>query len=114
MLDLHGTRILVVGASTGIGRAVAEMAASHGARVAASARRAALLEELDAVAVPGDVRVEADCRRIVDEAVTALGGLDGLVYAVGMSMLFTLAGPAFIDDIAVIDSITDDGSPPSL
>ena len=69
MLDLDGKRILVVGASSGIGKTVAVMAAEQGARIAASARRADKLADLDAFAVPGDVRDEADCHRIVDEAV---------------------------------------------
>jgi hypothetical protein len=32
---------------------------------------------------------------------------------VAAGVLFALAGPAFIDDIAIIDSVADDGSPPS-
>ena len=91
-LDLSGQRVLVVGASSGIGRAIAELAIGYGASVAASARRAENLAEIDgAVALPGDVRDEAVCGRIVDDAVAALGGLDALVYAVGMSPLKAMA-----------------------
>ena len=56
-------------------------------------RRADRLEGLvaerhgDLVGVRADVRVEDDCRRMVDEAVGALGGLDALVYASGTSPL---------------------------
>jgi NAD(P)-dependent dehydrogenase (short-subunit alcohol dehydrogenase family) len=46
---LEGRRILVTGASSGIGRAVAELCVSHGARVLATGRRADALEELDGV-----------------------------------------------------------------
>jgi NAD(P)-dependent dehydrogenase (short-subunit alcohol dehydrogenase family) len=97
VLDLQGKRVLVVGASAGIGRAIAAAAADRGARVVASARRGERLKELDAAAVVADVRREADCRRLVDEAVATLGGLDGLVYGVGMSMLRPIAD-ATMDD----------------
>jgi NAD(P)-dependent dehydrogenase (short-subunit alcohol dehydrogenase family) len=98
-LDLAGKRVLVVGASSGVGRAVAVLAARSGARVALAARRAAQLEETaaalrgeaaDARAVPCDVTREADCRNAVERAVAALGGLDALVYASGVSPLCLL------------------------
>lgn len=104
MLQLDGKRILVVGASSGIGRTVAELAAAGGARVAASARRAEKLADLDARAIPGDVRDEDDCHRIVDTAVAELGGLDGLVYGVGMSMLKPLADATMDDWRTVFES----------
>nr|WP_261341118.1 SDR family NAD(P)-dependent oxidoreductase [Fimbriiglobus ruber] len=44
--DLAGVRLLVTGASQGIGRALAVSAARRGCKVLASARSAALLEEL--------------------------------------------------------------------
>jgi NAD(P)-dependent dehydrogenase (short-subunit alcohol dehydrogenase family) len=91
MRDLTGQRILVVGASSGIGRAIAVDGAAAGASVAVSARRADMLGGIDAVAVPGDVRREQDCRRIVESAVGELGGLDALVYAVGSSVLRPMA-----------------------
>lgn len=91
-LDLSGQRVLIIGASSGIGRATAELAIESGARVVVAGRRAEALAEIDgAVAVPTDVRVEADCRRVVDEAVAELGGLDAMIYAVGMSPLKAMA-----------------------
>ena len=86
-------RLLVVGATSGVGRAIAAMAAAAGARVVAVGRRADRLDALVAeghgelVGVRADVRVEDDCRRMVDEAVGVLGGLDALIYATGMSPL---------------------------
>lgn len=82
-------RLLVVGASSGIGRAVAAAAADDGWHVAAAARRADRLEELAAsrhriTAVPADVRNAHACRWLVDAAVVALHGLDALVYAAGV------------------------------
>lgn len=98
---LRGARVLVVGASSGIGRAVALHAVRAGARVCAAARRSA---ELDALcveaggghAVTGDVTAAADCRRIVTESAAHLGGLDLVVYAAGAGTLAPLvdADPA--------------------
>lgn len=81
-LPLSGRRVLVVGASAGIGRAIAEAAVAAGAEVVAAARRGALLAQLDGLAasVEADVRDPNDCARVVDEAVDALGALDALVY----------------------------------
>ena len=49
---LEGRRILVTGASSGIGRAVAQLCVAEGARVLATGRRAEALEELDGVRRP--------------------------------------------------------------
>lgn len=86
------SRVLVVGASSGIGRAVAQCCAQAGFRVAAAARRADLLEELAAksgkiTAVPADVTSADGCRWLVDAAVVGLGGLDAVVYAAGVAPL---------------------------
>lgn len=88
---MRGTRrrLLVVGASSGIGRSVAAAAADGGWCVAAAARRADRLEELASsrkriTAVPADVRSAAACRWLVEAALVALDGLDALVYAAGI------------------------------
>lgn len=93
---LTGRRVLVVGASAGIGRAFAGRAIAGGAAVAVVGRRAERLAELaggatSAVVVTGDVRVPADCSRIVAEAAGALGGIDLLLYCAGSSPLRPLA-----------------------
>jgi NAD(P)-dependent dehydrogenase (short-subunit alcohol dehydrogenase family) len=88
-----GRRLLVVGATSGVGRAIAVTAAAAGAAVVAVGRRSDRLDELveqsggELVGVRADVRMEDDCDRLVDEAVGVLGGLDALVYAAGMSPL---------------------------
>lgn len=91
--ELAGRRLLVTGASSGIGRATAEQAAAAGARVALLARRRDQLEEL-AASLPGgvdahpvaavDVRDEAAARTAVAAVADAMGGLDGLVNAAGV------------------------------
>ena len=91
--DLTGMRLLVMGASSGVGREVGQMACRAGARVAFAARRREKLDEAvaraegEALAVACDTTVSADCQRAVGEVVKALGGLDGLVYSAGMSPL---------------------------
>lgn len=92
MQGIEGKRVLVVGASSGIGRAAGVHAARHGAQVAFSARRADRLAEAVAeagagIAIEADVRDPADCRRLIEEAVRRLGGLDVVLYATGTSPL---------------------------
>jgi short-subunit dehydrogenase len=90
---LAGRRILITGASSGIGRSLAEQAARRGARVLLAARSAGKLEELaytlaarggDAVAVPADVTSDADRRRLIEAAQERFGGLDILVNNAGV------------------------------
>lgn len=93
---MNGKRILVVGASSGVGAAVARLADELGARVAIGARRSGTLTEMVAaskamVAVPGDVRNEDSARSMVQDACDTLGGLDAVVYTVGVSPLQPLA-----------------------
>jgi NAD(P)-dependent dehydrogenase (short-subunit alcohol dehydrogenase family) len=82
--DVAGLRILVVGASSGIGYAVASSAAEQGAKVAVAARRMDLLTTL-AAAVGGtafelDVEDSQAITAVVDAAAKALGGLDAVVF----------------------------------
>ncbi len=87
---LTGRRALVTGGDSGIGRAVAIAFAREGADVAivylpaeeADAREViALIRQAgrNAVALPGDIRDEAFCKKMVEQAVRQLGGLDILV-----------------------------------
>jgi len=89
---MGATRVLVVGASSGVGKAIAQRFVRSGASVAFSARRAENLTEAIAeagggVAVPGDVRAHEGAAALVRGAVDALGGIDVLVYATGVSPL---------------------------
>jgi NAD(P)-dependent dehydrogenase (short-subunit alcohol dehydrogenase family) len=84
-LNLENRRILVVGASSGIGRGFALAASDLGARVACAARTKSTVEATAAAAgggpaIVGDVSVSADCDRIVAEAAQAFGGLDAVFY----------------------------------
>jgi NAD(P)-dependent dehydrogenase (short-subunit alcohol dehydrogenase family) len=90
-MRLSGKRLLVVGASSGLGRATALAAADEGARVCVAARRMDRIKETakeagnGTIALPCDVRNESSCRAVVAGAVEALGGLDAVVYAPGIA-----------------------------
>jgi short-subunit dehydrogenase len=99
--ELRGRRMLITGASSGIGRHLAEQAAEAGARVALAARSAGPLAELarsltdrglDAVAIPGDVSSPDDRRRLLDTAADRFGGLDVLVNNAGVGSWGHFAG----------------------
>ena len=87
--SLSDTRALVVGASRGIGRGVAEAFADAGASVALAARSTDALEDL-AAQLPGevlplacDVRDTASVDACVEEAVASFGGLEAAVVSAG-------------------------------
>ncbi|MGB3481123.1 MAG: SDR family oxidoreductase [Mycobacterium sp.] len=86
-------RLLIVGASSGIGRSLAEHALQRGAHVCVSARSADALEEICAQgdgrghAIVADLARPDDCRRMVDVAAGAMGGLDAVVIAAGWGTL---------------------------
>jgi len=94
-MELQGKRAVVVGASRGIGRAIARSLGTEGARVALIARGAEALhdtvaalrqEGIDAVAVVGDAATEAGAEAVMHAAVEALGGVDVLVNNAGGSL----------------------------
>ena len=106
---LTDRRVLIVGASAGIGRAFAKRAIADGASVAVVGRRAERLAELvegasSAVVVAGDVRIAADCARIVTEAKAALGGIDLVLYCAGSSPLRALADTTADDWATVLET----------
>ncbi|WP_256004996.1 SDR family oxidoreductase [Pedobacter deserti] len=87
---LTGRKALITGGDSGMGRAAAIAYAREGADVAINylpaeeqdAREVIALikkEGRRAVAIPGDLRDESFCKRLVDQAVKELGGLDILV-----------------------------------
>lgn len=94
---LAGKKTIVTGGDSGIGRAVALAFAREGADVLISHLAS---EQDDAeetlrlvhdagrigVSVPGDLREEDQCRRVVDRAVTEFGRIDVLVSNAGYQM----------------------------
>ena len=83
---LSGKCIVVTGASSGIGRAAAEVFAKHGANVVVAARRAELCAEVvegiassggSATFVQTDVTKRGDVERMIRHASDIFGGIDG-------------------------------------
>ena len=89
-------RVVIVGASSGLGRCIGIGLAQRGAEVALLARRHDLLVEAAKEAGPGtlaiacDVTDEHSCRAAIEEAARGLGGIDALVYATGIGHLARL------------------------
>jgi len=92
--NLTGLRILITGASSGIGRHLAEQAVAREAHVALAARSAEKLHELAneltgrggrAIAVPADITSEADRQHLLETVALHFGGLDVLVNNAGVA-----------------------------
>ncbi|MFF8281699.1 SDR family oxidoreductase [Streptomyces albus] len=105
---LAGRRTLITGGDSGIGRAVALAFAREGADVAfgylpeeetEAQETTRLVEDAGrrAVSVACDIREEAECRRLVERAVDAFGGIDVLVN----NAAYQMAQSEGIDGISV-------------
>ena len=88
---LSGKRVLVTGAASGIGRAIALELARHGAalavadlKVPAETVKAIVAAGGKAHGISANVSVKADVQNMVSAAVEAFGGLDGLVNNAGI------------------------------
>jgi len=91
--------VIVTGASSGIGKALALQLAGQGAKVVLAARRAEMLEKVaaacrqargEALAVPTDVADEVQCRELVEKTVAAFDRLDVLVNNAGLAVIARL------------------------
>jgi NAD(P)-dependent dehydrogenase (short-subunit alcohol dehydrogenase family) len=89
---LEGRVVIITGASSGLGAAVAVAVAHAGADVVIGARRWEMLEVTAAavegigrraVVVPTDVTLVEDCQRLVQRATETFGRVDGLVNNAG-------------------------------
>ena len=102
-------KVIIVGASSGIGAALARRLAAAGALVAIVGRRS---KELDEVASSGQGRIRpyvADTREfagipaLFQRIVTDLGGLDTLIYAAGVMPFIDEGEYDFQKDHAIVD-----------
>jgi len=90
-------RVVVVGASSGLGRCIGIGLARRGAHMALLARRRDKLDDAakeaggDTLAIACDVTDEPTCRDAIAEASAGLGGIDALVYAPAIGPLARLA-----------------------
>lgn len=95
MASMQGKTVVITGASSGIGEELAVVLASRGANLVLAARREEELARVvkrceqaggRALSVPTDVSEQESCRRMVDRAVEAFGGIDLLVNNAGITM----------------------------
>lgn len=105
MTDLSGTRIVVTGATSGLGAAMAHALLQAGARVALAGRPTPRLDEtvaerrdegLDAYALPMDVRDPASVAAAAARVSAHFGGVDVVVNNAGIGM--RTVNPRFLTD----------------
>ena len=88
-VSLKDQVVIVVGASSGMGRATAVLFAREGAKVMASARREARLQELTEYGIaihPADASDPAAMERLAQATMRQFGRIDTLIYATGTNI----------------------------
>ncbi len=95
MKTLADKVIVITGASSGIGKALAEACAVEKAKIVLAARREEKLVKIatklkskgcEVLICPTDVSKEDQCKRLMDSAISAFGRIDVLVNNAGISM----------------------------
>jgi len=90
LFDLTGKVAVITGSSKGIGKAIAERMAEHGAKVVISSRKAGPCDEVaqalnekhgegTAIAIPANIASKEELQRLVDETNATFGKIDVLV-----------------------------------
>lgn len=110
--DFKNQVIIITGASSGIGKACAYEFSKKGGKVVLAARNEDRLHEIsdeiiqnggDALVVQTDVRIEKDCRRLVNRTIERFGKIDILINNAGISMR-----AAFADmELSVMKEVMD-------
>jgi short-subunit dehydrogenase len=84
--------VIITGASSGIGKALAKKYAHEGWNLVLAARREDRLQELkkelpaEVLAVKTDVTIETDCKNLIDKTLEKFGKIDVLINNAGISM----------------------------
>lgn len=109
-VDLQDARVLILGGSGVLGGAIATHLKSRGAKVALAGRNEARLREQasalgDVPTIVFDMKIPADGRRVVEEAIDALGGIDGIVNAAGVVAFGPLADltDQTLEELVIVD-----------
>lgn len=104
--------VVITGASSGIGKALAFEFAARGSKIVLAARNLEKLHEVEEIitskgnevlSVQTDVSKEEDCKRLIDETVKRFGGIDVLINNAGISMRALFADL----DLSVIKNLMD-------
>jgi gluconate 5-dehydrogenase len=115
MGNLTGVRVVVTGATSGLGAAMADALLLAGATVAFASRPTARLDTsvnerrdrgLDAVSLPVDVRDHASVQAAADRALECLGGIDVVVNNAGIGM--GTVNPHFLEIAKPFFEVTPD------
>ncbi|WP_304067302.1 SDR family oxidoreductase [Pedobacter glucosidilyticus] len=95
-MDFQNKVVVITGASSGIGKALAEEFAKKGAHIAIAARQYVKLCEITneiqekykvkALAIQADVTQEEDCKNIINQTLFTMGRIDILINNAGISM----------------------------
>lgn len=112
-MNFKNRTVIITGASSGIGKALAEELAQRGANLVLGARQYVTLCEITAnleakyaikaLAVQADVSKEEDCEQLIKQTVSTFGGVDVLINNAGLSMR-----ALFNDlDLSVIKNLMD-------
>jgi NAD(P)-dependent dehydrogenase (short-subunit alcohol dehydrogenase family) len=85
---LHGRRVIITGAASGIGRQTAAIFAAEGAELALLDRDAAgvarIAQELNGLGLTVDITDESAVQAVISEAASRMRGIDGVVNAAGI------------------------------
>ena len=102
--------VVITGASSGIGKALAEKYAHEGWNLVIAARRGNRLNELqkrftdvNILPVRTDVTIESDCKKLISKAVESFGQIDVLINNAGISMRALFADT----EISVMQKVMD-------
>ena len=102
--------VVITGASSGIGKALAEKYASEGYKLALAARRLERLQVIEKqfpaveiLSVKTDVIIESDCKNLIDLTIKKFGRIDILINNAGISMRALLENL----DLQVIRKVMD-------
>ncbi len=108
-MDFRDNVVILTGASSGIGEAMAHQLAAQGACLTLAARNTVKLEAVAdacraqggrALAVPTDVTDEAECRSLIARAVAEYGRIDTLINNAGLSMWMKLEE---VEDLSTLE-----------
>lgn len=110
-MDFQHKRVIITGASSGIGAELARQLAAQNTRLVLAARRVDRLEEVaqscrslgsEVHLVPTDVADPEQCKAMVEQAVNAWGGIDVLIANAGVTMQVLFED---ITDISLFEKI---------